>query len=216
MKLAIQIVLWIAAGILAYLIYGSIQGPIEFNKLKKERYAEVIERMKDIQAAELAYKDVKGHFSGDFNELIKFVDTAQFTITQRRDTTILDVEMTRAYGVDQYKEIILVDTLGYRPVKDSLFGNSDDYKNMMYVPNTENEKFELDAGYLTKGNNKIPVFEAKVAKEVILKDQPQELIMQEKQIVSVDAIDGAYITVGAMDEINTNGNWPKFYGGTKE
>jgi hypothetical protein len=217
MKLAIQIVLWLAAGVLVYLIYDSINGPIEFNKLKRERYAKVIDRMKDIRAAELAYKDVTGRFAGSFDELITFVDTARFTITQRRDTTVLDVEMTKAYGVDQYKEKILIDTLGYRSVKDSLFGDSEDYRNMMWVPTTErSEKFELDAGFLTKDKNKIPVFEAKVAKEVILKDQPQELVMQEKQIVSVDAVDGAYITVGAMDEINTNGNWPTFYGGTEE
>lgn len=216
MRLAIQIVLWLVAGVLVYLIYDSITGPIEFNKIKQQRYAKVIERMKDIRDAELAYKDVTGKFAGDFNALIAFVDTARFTITQRRDTTVLDEEMTRAYGVDQYKEIILVDTLGYRSVKDSLFGGSDDYRNMMNVPTTENEKFELDAGFLTKGNNKIPVFEAKVAKEVLLTDQPQELVMQEKQIVSVDAVDGAYIRVGSMEEINTNGNWPSFYEGSKE
>lgn len=201
---------------MVYLIYGSINGPIEFNKIKKERYAKVIDRMKDIQAAELAYKDVTGHFAGDFNELITFVDTARFTITQRRDSTVLDVEMTRAYGVDQYKEIVLIDTLGYRPVQDSLFGNSDDYKKMMLVPTTENAKFELDAGFLEKDDNKIPVFEAKIAKEIILADQPQQLVMQEKQIVSVDAVDGAYIRVGSMEEITTSGNWPSFYGGSGE
>jgi len=217
MKLAIQIVLWLVAGVLVYLIYDSINGPIKFNKLKEERYAKVIERMKDIRDAELAYKDVTGRFTGSFDELIAFIDTAQFTITQRRDTTVLDVEMTKAYGVDQYKELVLIDTLGYRSVKDSLFKESESYREMMWVPTTnKTEKFELDAGFITKSNNKIPVFEAKVAKEVILKDQPQELVMQEKQIVSADAVNGEYIRVGSMEEIDTNGNWPSFYEGAKK
>ena len=173
--------------------------------------------MKDIRDAELAYKDVTGRFTGSFDELIAFVDTAQFTITQRRDTTVLDVEMTKAYGVDQYKELVLIDTLGYRSVKDSLFKKSENYREMMWVPTTnKTEKFELDAGFITKSNNRIPVFEAKVAKEVILKDQPQQLVMQEKKIVSADAVNGEYIRVGSMEEIDTNGNWPSFYEGSKK
>lgn len=218
MKLIIQLVLWVVIGLLAYLTFNSIWEPIQFNKLKKVRYAKVIERMKDIRNAELAYKQVTGEFTGDFDQLINFIDTAQFTITQRRDTTVLDKEYKQRYGVDKYKEIVLIDTLGYVPVKDSLFGEKNsDYREMMFVPTTEKtEKFSLQAGTLMKNETPIPVFEAKVAKEVLLKDQPADLVMQEKQVVSVDAIDGAYITVGSMTEVNTNGNWPKLYGGKEE
>lgn len=217
MKLIIQLVLWVVIGLLAYLTFNSIWEPIQFNKLKQKRYAKVIERMKDIRDAELAYKQVTGKFAGDFDQLINFIDTAQFTITQRRDTTVLDKEYKQRYGVDKYKEVVLIDTLGYVPVKDSLFGENSDYRQMMFVPTTEKtEKFSLEAGTLMKNETPIPVFEAKVAKEVILKDQDPDLVMQEKQVVSVDAVDGAYITVGSMTEVNTNGNWPKLYGGKEE
>nr|WP_316928105.1 hypothetical protein [Gillisia marina] len=118
----------------------------------------------------------------------------------------------KAYGVDQYKDIILVDTLGTASVKDSLFKNSTRYKDMMIVPIEDvDAKFTMDAGTILKNDNKIPVFEAKVAKKVILHDQDKDLIMAENQVVSVDGVNGPFITVGSMTEIKTEGNWPTAY-----
>ena len=86
----------------------------QFNltKLKNKRYAEVIERLVDIRDAQLAHRQVTGEFAQDFDNLVKFIDTAQFTITQRRDTLVLDEELTKRYGgVETMKEITLIDTL---------------------------------------------------------------------------------------------------------
>ncbi len=217
MKLVIQLLLWLVIGFLAYMTFNSIYEPIQFNKIKRERYAPVIERLKDIMNSEMAYKQVTGKFTGDFDKLIEFVDTAKYTIVQRRDSTVLDVEQTKAYGIDINKEITIVDTLGFVPVKDSLFGNSNRYKEMMFVPTTDkSEKFSLEAGTVMKNETPIPVFEAKVAKSVLLKDQSKDLVHMENQVLSVDGINGEYIRVGSMDEVKTNGNWPKFYGTIKK
>lgn len=217
MRFVIQLVLWVVIAGLAYLTFNAIYEPIQFNKVKKARYAEVIERLKDIRSSQLAHKEVSGVFANDFNSLIKFIDTAQFTITQRRDTTVLDEEMTKRYGVDQYRSEIIVDTLGYVPVKDSLFKNSDRYKELMFVPTTgKQEKFEINAGTIKKKDINIPVFEVKVRKEVLLEDQDRELVIQENQVQSVEGVNGAYIKVGSMEEVNTSGNWPKIYGANDE
>ena len=58
----------------AYKIYDAISGPINFNQVKNERYAVVIDRLKDIRTAQIAHKDVKGEFSNNFDSLVKFVD----------------------------------------------------------------------------------------------------------------------------------------------
>ena len=55
----------------------------------------------------------------------------------------------------------------------------------------------------------IAVFEAKALKELILFDQDKNLIAKEKQVVSVDGVNGDALIVGSMEEVNTNGNWPK-------
>ena len=59
MKLGIQIVLWIASIFFTYKIYDSINGPIKFKQVKNERYAKVINRLKDIRTAQIAHRDVK-------------------------------------------------------------------------------------------------------------------------------------------------------------
>jgi len=214
MKLVIQLLLWIVIIFLGYLVFNAVYDPIKFNKVKEKRYAKVIERLGDIRAAQLAHNEITGTFEKDFDKLIKFVDTAKFVITQRRDTTYLDAEYRKTYGVDQYKEDIVVDTLGFSSVKDSLFKNSDRYKEMMNIPiDGVKEKFEMNAGFVEKNDVKFPVFEAKVNKGVILYDQDKDLVMQEKQVQSVEFVRGEYIRVGSMEEVNTKGNWPTIYGG---
>jgi len=212
MKLVIQLFLWIVIIGLGYLVFNAVYEPIQFNKVKEKRYEKVIDRLKDIRTAQLAHQEITGNFEKDFDKLIRFIDTAEFTLTQRRDSTVLDEEYKKAYGVDQYKDIVLVDTLGTASVKDSLFKNSTRYKDMMKVPvEGVDANFIMDAGTILKNDNKIPVFEAKVAKKVILNDQDKDLIMAENQVVSVDGVNGAFITVGSMTEIKTEGNWPTAY-----
>ncbi|MDR5590446.1 hypothetical protein [Christiangramia sp. SM2212] len=215
MRFVIQILLWLVIIFLAYLTFNAVYEPIQFNKVKEKRYTRVIKNLKDIRNAELAHKEVVGKFQGDWDSLVKFIDTAEFAITQRRDTTLLDEEYKKTYGVDQYIEKVIVDTLGFVPVKDSLFkGNEERYRTMMNVPvEGVDEKFELKAGTIPKGESQIPVFEARVAKAVVLSDQDRTLVLQENEVQSVDDVNGRYISVGSMTEVNTSGNGFDRYGG---
>ena len=216
MKVVITIILWVGIIILGYYNYKAIWGPVEFNKVKKERYQKVINKLKHIRDAQLAHKDINGDFEEDFDGLVKFIDTAEFTITQRRDSSVLDKEFQKNYGVDKYIEKTFIDTLGTRRVADSLFDSPEQYRNMKYVPFTDNEVFDMDAGMLTVKDNKVPVFEAKVRKKKVLSDKPEDLVIQEEQRVSVDDVNGKYIKVGSMEQVNTKGNWPKNYGKSKK
>jgi hypothetical protein len=214
----IMIVLWIGIFALGYATFMSIYKPILFNQEKDKRYAEVIKNLEDIRDAQLAHKTVTGKFAGNWDHLVKFIDTAEFTLTQRRDSSIIDKEANRRFGLTTMtKDIVIIDTLGTKSVKDSIFKNSDRYKTMMNVPVGESgAKFKLQAGYLEQNSINIPVFEASVKKDVILFDQPKELVSQENQVLSVEAVNGDAIKVGSMDEIKTIGNWPKTYGAQKD
>jgi len=216
MRLVIQLILWAVIGVLGYLTFMSVYEPIQFNKLKEARYQKVIERLKDIRKAELAHKEVTGKFTGSFDSLVRFIDTAEYTITQRRDTSYLDKEYQKNYGVDKMIQDVVVDTIGTASIKDSIFKNSNRYKQMMYVPTTDKKKFDLAAGTIYKNNTDIPVFEVKVAKDVVLADQDSDEVALEKQVISVDGVNGEYLKVGSLKEVNTNGNWPKVYGSNDE
>jgi hypothetical protein len=212
-KPLIKVILWILIAYFGYATFMSIYGEIKFNQLKEKRYLVVIESLKDIRDCELAHRSVTGKFEGNWDNLVTFIDTAQFTITQRRDSTILDKEQTRRMGgIEMFKDIVIIDTLGFVPVKDSLFGADTRYKTMMNLPVGEpGAKFELKAGFLEQNDMQIPVFESKALKSVILYDQDKNLISKENQVISVDGVNGDALKVGSMEEINTNGNWPKNY-----
>jgi hypothetical protein len=221
MKILLQLVLWVIIGALGYLLFNAVYGEVKFNEIKEQRYQQAITNLKDIRAAQLAHKTVTGKYEGDFNKLVKFIDTAKFTLTQRRDSTVLDKAQTRAFGVDTYKGIVIIDTLGYRSIKDSLFKapNPDRYKTMINIPiEGLDAKYEMQAGTIEKTTGTYPVFEAKVSKDVLLWDQSRDYVIKEKQVQSVDAdaVSGEYVSVGSMIKIDTRGNWGKSYGADDE
>jgi len=210
MKTTLQIVLWIICVILGYLIYRSVTGPIEFKKIKQERFAKVISNLKDIRNSQEAYRSVNGKFANDFKSLVAFVDTGKYTITQQRDSSYMEFDKT--YGIDLLREITIIDTLGFVSVKDSLFKGDDRYRLMENVPFAQGgEKFEMKAAIVDKAGYKAPVFEAKVKKNVILFDQPKDLLARENAQVSVEEVNGPEIKVGSLTDVSTNGNWPPIY-----
>jgi hypothetical protein len=210
-KSVILLALWVIIGYLGYITFMSVYGEIKFNKLKNERYKVVIETLKDIRDSQLAHRTVTGKFADNWDNLVKFIDTAEFTITQRRDTSVVDEVLTKRYGgVTTMKSTYITDTLGTRSVKDSLFGVDTRYKTMMTIPvGKPDSKFELKAGFLDQNGINIAVFEAKALKAIILDGQDKNLIAKENQVISVDGVNGDALIVGSMQEVNTNGNWPK-------
>ncbi len=210
MKTILQVVLWIVCIGLGYLIYKSINAPIEFNKVREERFADVISKLKDIRDSQEAYKAVNGRYAGNFNSLIQFIDTGNYTITQQRDTSFMRFDKT--YQIELQQDSIVIDTLGMVKVKDSLFKSDNRYKTMMNVPYAQNgEKFEMKADIIDKSGYKAPVFEVKVKKNVVLYDQPEDLKSKENAHNSVEEVNGSEIKVGSLTDVSTNGNWPPLY-----
>jgi hypothetical protein len=206
----IKSVLWVLIIVFAYKVYGSINGPIEFNKVKNERYLKVIDKLKDIRNAQIAFKSVNGIYSNNFDSLISFIDTAQYTLIQKRDSSFLEYD--RTFRIDMLREVVVIDTLGFASVKDSLFGNSNRYKNMASIPiDGVDENFKIKSDVIDKNGYNVPVFEVRVSKDVVLFDQNKDLLKQEKGLMSVDGVNGPDIVLGSLSEVSTNGNWPTTY-----
>jgi len=204
--------LWILAVLLIYLNISAISAPIEFNKVKKERYLKVIDRLKDIRNAQIAFKSVNGIYSNNFDSLINFVENAEYTLIQKRDSSFLEYD--RTYRIDMLREVVVIDTLGFASVKDSLFGSSNRYKNMAEVPIEGPDGvsfFTIKSDIIKKGDYDVPVFEVSVSKDIVLWDQNKDLLKQEKGLMSVDGVNGPSLVLGSMIEVNTNGNWPTTY-----
>lgn len=209
MKIAIQVVLWVLCIFFSYKIYDSINGPIDFNRVKNERYSKVINRLKEIRKAQIAHKDVRGTYANNFDSLVSFIETGIFTLIERRDSSYLEYD--RVYRIDMLREIVVLDTLGFVPVKDSLF-KDDSYKSLAVVPvEGIDATFKINANVIDKNGYQVPVFEVKVAKDIVLHDQNKDLLKQENEMVSVDGVNGPEIILGSLTDVSTNGNWPTIF-----
>ena len=217
----VSVVLWIVSIFLGYLIYSSVMKPIEFDKAKSNRYEMAVRKMLDIKKAQSGYKTVYGKYADSFEELIRFIDNDKFSIVSRKDTIVIDDVKNKAFGITTdgtgdggfFKDIVKIDTLGTVTVKDSLFKNTERYKNLkevrvgeLVVPIT------LKTSSIIRNDSKISTFQCTIDKNLLLSDLDQDLVASENKVEGIDKINGDQIILGSLDEASVTGNWPKKYG----
>lgn len=161
-----------------------ILNPIKKEKEKNYRYEFIKSKMIDIRSAELAFKEKHNQFTDDFNVLIPFIKMDSFVIVQKTDTLI--EYFNEVYREYQFKDTMLVDTLGKVSILDSLFQKGYPIDSLRYVPFGEGVEFELSAGTINKSKIIVPVFEARDPNPY---DKTDPLI------------------IGSMTEAHLNGNW---------
>lgn len=208
MKTILQIVLLIVIIGLSYAIYESIQQPIRFQQKQKERSTVVIQRLKGIRDAQVAYRTLNNRYTGSFDTLINFIKTAKLPLV-RMEGSLSDSLI--AAGVTEVKALamglIKRDTV-YVNAKDSLFPKGFIIDSLQYVPFTNKAKFQMGAGEIVTGSGvKVQVFEAKVHNNVYLNGlDEQEVINLNDMAKKLDRFAG--IKVGSLEEANNNaGNW---------
>lgn len=175
---------------LAYILIDSIRTDINEEKRIATIEANIIEKLKMIRDAQVAYQAVNGNYTSDWDKLISFVDTGKIYITQRREQII-----TLDYGADSV--VVSIDTLGSVPVIDSLF-SADKYPNFQlerlpYIPGNETKKFDIFADEINKGGVNVDVFEVKDPEPV----NPARLKKASR----------GPLRVGSRTEVTTAGNW---------
>lgn len=195
MEKGIRIGLWILVIGLSYALYAAIMNPIRFNKERKQRSIDVIERLKDVRKAQIAFKEVNRYYASNFDELIHLIDTGEFTIVQRRDEELKFYN--KIYREYQLKDTTYIDTLGFVSIKDSIFGTNYNLDNLRLIPHAKGTELELRAGRIKSGNLTVQVFETRAPKEEYLKGLNEDLVKN----AAKDLI------VGSMTSAKINGNW---------
>ena len=209
MKTLIQIALIALALFITFLLYRSIQSPIEFEKARKERYDVTIAKLKEIRKAQLAYKDIKGKFTGDWDSLITFVKTDSLKLVKKYGMltdSMLEAGLTEAKALKQ--GLIIRDTLKIS-VLDSLFGKSYPIEKLKYVPVPDTiAEFQLGATVIKTGSGiNVPLFEARAHNNVVLRGLDRQLVIN---LNDTRRTNGKYpgLKVGSLTETNNNaGNW---------
>ncbi len=202
----ITILLYGAAFYLAYLSYQGVMEPIHFNKEKVKRYTKVIERLKVIRDAQNAHRTVTGNYAPKISDLVSFIDTAEFAVTEAHNE-VRTVNL--GGGLTGEEEFMVVDTVGTRPVKADFAHRN--YKDMMKVPGTDAE-FSMEIGTVEKSHGDLrKVYLVKVSKDIVLEGMNPGLILQEKATQNNDQVNGPDISCGSLADVSDSGNWPPSY-----
>jgi hypothetical protein len=218
----VSLFLWIIILIFGFLTVKSILKPIQFEEDKKERFQLAVNKLLDLKKAQVGYKSLHGKYAASFDELIKFIESERFAIIQRKDTSVIDRARNAAFGLNvgadgvggYFKDVVIIDTLGYIGVRDSLFKNSDSYKSlgMVKINNKLSVPVDMKTGEVDRKGIKLSTFQAIVDKNKILEGLDEDLIAAEKKKKEIDEITGDIIKLGSLEEVSTTGNWPKQYG----
>ena len=188
----VAIFLIVVSAYLGYENYRSIDEPIQFNKEKQIRYAEVIKNLKDLREIELAYKKENKVFCGNMDTLINFALYDSVTMVVMNGD--VPDSLTEAQALEQ--GIIQRDTSLY-PAFDIIF-NADymetrdqkyplDINTLRFVPFSDNVDFKVEAGEITRSSGaKVQVFEITDAAPFDKND---------------------VMKVGSMTDPTTAGNW---------
>ncbi|MDG5800124.1 hypothetical protein QA597_07100 [Marinilabiliaceae bacterium ANBcel2] len=209
MKTVLQILLTIAIILLAYMAVESINRPVRFQQEYESRRDKVIERLKEIRSAQVAYRSMHGEFTSSFDTLSNFIAEDSLVLVRMEGNltdSMLDAGMTERQALDL--GIISRDTIR-RSVKDSLFRNKSwILDSISYIPYSQGEKFEMEKGNVeTASGIKVPVFQAQAHNNTFTKDlNRQEVININDRQTQLDRYPG--LRVGSIEQANNNaGNW---------
>ncbi len=194
--------------ILFYFVYNSINSQVKFNEEAGIRITENVQKLKDLRQLQVKYKQTKGAFADNFDNLIYFLENDSMPIIKATgetpDSLINGVQMSDELALEL--GLIARDT-AYVSAKETVFDatymnnrkndfpiNIDKLKTIPY----SNSTYNIDAGQVEKGNVIVQVFEIYTDYRTVFTG-----LDAENKSYDLDAL----LKVGSMTEASLNGNW---------
>ena len=179
-----------AAGLAFYLV-NSIKYSIDEEARINAAEDKVIEKLKMIRDAQIAFQSVNGKYANEWDSLLNFIENGNIFLIQRREETVL-----LDYGAEE--TTLYLDTLGSVTVIDSLFSSIPNFvaSNLIYVPGYDDVKFEIWASKIEKGGVEVDVVEVRNPKPF----DPNRKEANEANI-------NKPLRFGSRTSITTAGNW---------
>jgi len=181
----------VLALLLAIFLVNRIKFSIDEEARINTAESKVINKLKLIREAQIAFQSVNGEYANQWDSLLNFIENGKIFIIQRREETVL-----LDYGAEE--TTLYLDTLGNVSVLDSIFSTypNFDAQNLVYVPGYENVKFEFWASKIEKGGVEVDVVEVR---------NPKPFDPDRKE--SNEANINKPLRFGSRTSITTAGNW---------
>jgi hypothetical protein len=201
-KKTVKLLLWPVIIILAWLVYRSPISLKEFQEETNYRKSAVIQDLKDIRTAQIAFKDKYRVYAGDFNSLLSFVKNDSLAVVKAigetpdsltEDQALLAGIISRdTVFVPVYQTIYNQD---YLDTRDSRFPF--DLEMLSMVPFSD-ETFSIESGNIEKGKVVVQVFEVSTTFGTFLNG-----LDATNKGIDLDNT----LRVGSMSDASINGNW---------
>ncbi|MBR2331399.1 MAG: hypothetical protein IKA38_02835 [Alistipes sp.] len=169
MKKAIQFLLGLVIIGLIYVVAILIHTPLSFEKQLKARNADVIVKLKDIRAAERAYKSKYQRFTDNFDSLIYFILNDSLEMERKlvdEDDSVAMAQLKKSgkKNIEKYN-LAVIDTI-FNPRKLT----KEQVNDLRFIPHTDGkEQFILQAGKVMTGSNiEVPVVECRTPYKLYL------------------------------------------------
>ncbi len=202
MKKAIRIILVVVIAALVFIVVRQILGPMEFQKERALREKVVVERLKDIRAAERAYKQAHQVYTSSFDTLIDFILKDSIVFEKATGSADDSIDVARGLVKVEKFKMAAIDTL-FKTKK-----TPEEIRELPLIPFGQGAKFYLEAGsVITESQVEVQVFECRAPYKDYLGDlNRQELINLIDDAMSYEKYPG--LKVGSMKEAtNDAGNW---------
>jgi len=211
--------------LLVIAIVNSIMKPVNFNKERDARKVVAIQQLKDIRTLEVAYKGVYGKFASSVDTLKEFYENGNMSIilqigsaddstawahTEAIKKAHKGIKPEQIYEMYLNGDKNLVFSVESKlPVKDTLFASRPDFdiNALKYIPFSDGEPVIIEAIEKTVSGVQVPLFEAKIPYQALLKGMDKQLIINYKaEQRDMNRYEG--LQVGSISAPNNNaGNW---------
>jgi hypothetical protein len=196
----IKIALLGAVVALAYFIVIGINKPIKFEEQRVKRFNMTIDKLKDIRTAQVAYKEVNGFYTPDFDTLVDFIKKENIRVV--RAIGFVPDTLTEAEALKL--GLISRDTF-YVPIIDSLFKHINyPIESIGVIPTGTKGNFIMDtAAVMTGSGVEVKVFQCYALNKDVLDGLDKQLIINYNALKN-----DTCLRVGSLLEANNNaGNW---------
>lgn len=212
MKNIIKIALLLLALFLAFLIFRSVHGLVNFKEQKIVRYTDAVAQLEDVANAQRLFKGYYGEYTDNLDSLKDYVNNGKILMINRKDSSGYVYDARKR--IDVMKSFTIIDTIiSNTSVKDSIFGKRA-MNNFGFVKVGEkNVPIQMYASFADRivGNDSTNIqrdyfFKGWVDKKDVLAGLGDDYILREMNDETSEIKDDV-IKVGSDKRPTLEGNW---------
>ena len=200
MRLIINLILVALVRVLIYVLYSSINEPIEFQAEKNRREGAVINRLTDIRKTQELYREVHGEYAKDFDSLISTIRDGKIPVVK----VVGDPDDPSNTDAIRY-DTSYVPAINYFTDYEKVTKRTIHLDSLRYVPFTSGQQFNVQADTLTYQSTLVNVVEVGITRTQFM--GPYADVRFRRYDANYDP--NKIIKFGNMNSPNLAGNWER-------